>query len=78
MLSVRFHYTIDILVAIIVTVAVWQRYHIFVDYTQLYEEKNQGDDNGGFIKVLETGEYTHMLPRKKSIEKNTSTEQKVD
>jgi hypothetical protein len=78
MLSVRFHYTIDILVAIIVTVAVWQRYHIFVDYTQLYEEKNHGDDNGGFIKVLETGEYTHMLPRKKSIEKNTSTEQKVD
>jgi len=78
---VRFHYTIDVVVAVIITILVWQRYHIFVDYRQLYiegngeegEGKNEGRskerlreirENDGIIRVIETGDYTHLLPRK--------------
>jgi len=36
-IAARFHYTIDVVVAMIVTFTMWQRYHIFVDYRQLCE-----------------------------------------
>lgn len=71
-ISVRFHYTIDVIVAIFVTISVWQRYHIFVDYRQLYVEHDPEIieiSEGGIIKVIETGDYTHLLPRKTSTER---------
>lgn len=82
-ISVRFHYTIDVIVAVFVTISVWQRYHIFVDYRQLYVERDTEIteiSEGGIIKVIETGDYTHLLPRKSSTEKRheTANGQKID
>jgi len=54
-IATRFHYSIDVIIALFLTFAIWQRYHIFADYKQLYYQQDL------IIKMIETGDYTYLL-----------------